>query len=98
MNLLVLTLALATSPAADAPKPVIAPTIAGPVLVAAGGVRLPPKGQVHVAAGGVRLPPKAQVHVAAGGVRLPPKAQVHVAAGGVRLPPKGQVRGRCRLA
>jgi hypothetical protein len=85
MNLLVLTLALATSPA-DAPKPVVAPTTIEvreeALKLTDGGVRLPPR--AAVADGGVRLPPR----VADGGVRLPPRGRVAVADGGVRLPPR----------
>ena len=91
MNLLVLTFALATSPA-DVPKPMATPTLEvreDAMKVADGGVRLPPKGRAIVADGGVRLPPKGRAIVADGGVRLPPKGGAIVADGGVRLPPKG---------
>jgi len=99
MNLLVLTLALATSPA-DAPKPVVAPALEVrevALKLADGGVRLPPRAAVadggvrlppRVADGGVRLPPRGRVSIADGGVRLPPRGRVTVADGGVRLPPR----------
>ena len=85
MNLLVITLALATSPQ-GATRPVAAPTfdVRESVLdVADGSVRIPPK--AAVADGSVRIPPKSAV--ADGSVRIPPKAAV--ADGSVRIPPKG---------
>jgi hypothetical protein len=82
MNLLLLTIALATSPA-DVPKPTVEVRQEA-LQLADGGVRLPPRGVV--ADGGVRLPPRGAV--ADGGVRLPPRGVV--ADGGVRLPPRGR--------
>ena len=91
MNLLVLTFALATSPA-DVPKAAATPTFEvreEALKMADGGIRLPPKGSVNLADGGIRLPPKAPVTLADGGIRLPPKGRVTLADGGIRLPPKG---------
>ena len=60
MNLLVIALALGTSPA-EAPKPVPAPTFEvreNTPQLADGGTRMPPKGRVTLADGGTRMPPK----------------------------------------
>jgi len=81
MSLLVLTLALATSPA-DAPKPVVAPTFEvreNALRTADGSTRIPPK----TADGSTRIPPK----TADGSTRIPPKSQT--ADGSTRIPPKG---------
>ena len=84
MNLLVITLALATSPA-DAPRPVATPVFEvreNVLTLADGGTRIPPKA---TADGSTRIPPK----VADGSTRIPPKARVSVADGSTRIPPKG---------
>ena len=76
MNLLVLTLALATSPA-DAPKPVVAPTIEvreEALKLADGSVRMPPRGGVAVADGGSGSPPGAESRSQMARVRVPPRA------------------------
>jgi hypothetical protein len=92
MNLLVITLALATSPQ-DATRPVATPTfdVRESVLdMADGAVRIPPKSAI--ADGAVRIPPKA---VADGAVRIPPKTAV--ADGAVRIPPKAVADGAVRI-
>lgn len=82
MNLLVIALALASSPA-DAPRSLATPTFEVreyALRTADGSTRIPPNA---VADGSTRIPPNA---VADGSTRIPPNA---VADGSTRIPPKG---------
>jgi hypothetical protein len=90
MNIVLLTLCLATSPA-DVPKPATPKSTEvreDALKLADGGVRIPPRGAAVVADGGVRIPPRKATAVADGGVRIPPRGAAVVADGGVRIPPR----------